>query len=442
MRIHFYKEKKLKKIKINGFNLKISEDWRIVELRDIVKNEKFSIVDGPFGSQLHSSEYVTEGIPLIRVNNINRNGNFNPADLVYIGEEKFEELKRSAVYSGDIILAKTGATIGKVCIFPNKFEKGLIASSCAKISIDFSKADNRYTFYFLLSDFGYNQILALATGATRPTINLMPISKIKIFLPKSLNEQQKIAHILMSIDKAIEAIDESIKIAERIKRGLMQELLTKGIGHKEFKDTKIGRIPKNWKVVKLKDLFNVETGTTPSTKKEEYWNNGTIYWITPIDLSKLNGEICISDSGRKITKKALEDCNLTLLPRGSIIISTRAPVGYVAVLDVDATFNQGCKGLIPKSFETTNVKFYCYYLLSVKKRLEQLSGGSTFKELSKNALENLQIPLPPLSEQCKIAEILSKWDKIIELKKAKKDKLEKMKKKVMELLLTGKVRVR
>ncbi|HEC87330.1 MAG TPA: hypothetical protein ENI49_05645, partial [Thermoplasmatales archaeon] len=203
----------------------------------------------------------------------------------------------------------------------------------------------------------------------------------------------------------------------------------------EFKQSPIGKIPEDWEVVKLGDVFSVETGTTPSTKREEYWENGRINWLTPTDLSKLNGKIHISGSERKITEKALKDYNLTLLPKGSIIVSTRAPVGYVAVLDVDATFNQGCKGLIPKSSEI-NTKFYCYYLLAIKQRLEQLSGGSTFKELSKNALENLLIPLPPLPEQQKIAEILSTVDNAIQKVDEAIAKTERLKKGLMQELLT------
>ena len=114
---------------------KIPKGWEIVKLKEIVTKDKFAIVDGPFGTQLHSEEYVNEGVPLIRINDITIDGFFNSAELTFIKEEKFQELKRSAIYPGDVLLAKTGATIGKVCIFPNKFEKGLIASSCAKISV-------------------------------------------------------------------------------------------------------------------------------------------------------------------------------------------------------------------------------------------------------------------------------------------------------------------
>nr|WP_162484741.1 restriction endonuclease subunit S [Methanocaldococcus jannaschii] len=100
------------------------------------------------------------------------------------------------------------------------------------------------------------------------------------------------------------------------------------------------------------------------------------------------------------------------------------------------------QGIIPKNNDSVNTEFYAYYLKFKKNLLENLSGGSTFKELSKSMLENFKIPLPPLEEQKQIAKILSSVDKSIELKKQKKEKLQRMKKKIMELLLTGKVRVK
>ena len=210
----------------------------------------------------------------------------------------------------------------------------------------------------------------------------------------------------------------------------------------EFKKELGCEIPKDWEVVKIRDVYNVETGTTPSTKIKDYWENGTIKWLTPMDLSKLNGKIHISDSERKITEKALKDYNLTLMPKGSIILSTRAPVGYVAVIDDEMTFNQGCKGLIPKNRELICTEYYAYYLLSIKRELERLSGGSTFKELSKQALENLKILLPPLEEQKAIAQILSTVDEAIQKVNETIKKAERLKKGLMQELLTGRVRVR
>ena len=204
----------------------------------------------------------------------------------------------------------------------------------------------------------------------------------------------------------------------------------------EYRDTEIGRIPKEWEVKKVYDLFDVVTGTTPSTRDKKYWDGGTINWLTPADLSKLNQTIYVNDSERKITESALKETTLTLMPERSIIISTRAPVGYVAVLKKPSTFNQGCKGLIPKRYDKVLSEFYYYYLLSQKHTLENLSGGSTFKELTKESLLNLSMPLPPLEEQQKIAEILSTVDKAIRKTDEAIAKTERLKNGLMQELLT------
>jgi len=197
-------------------------------------------------------------------------------------------------------------------------------------------------------------------------------------------------------------------------------------------------MPKDWEIKKIIELFNVQTGTTPSTKNQEYWRGGHINWITPSDMSKLNAKLSIKNSERKITEKGLKETNLTLIPTASIIISTRAPVGYVAITEGEATFNQGCKGLISKNKKEISPEFYAYYLLSKKRILENSSGGSTFKELSKDILENFFIPLPPLAEQKKIAEILSAVDSRLEMLRKRKGKIERIKKGLMNDLMTGK----
>ena len=195
-------------------------------------------------------------------------------------------------------------------------------------------------------------------------------------------------------------------------------------------------IPKKWKVKKIVDLFKIITGTTPSTKQKEYWDKGHINWVTPADMSKLNGKLFIENSERKITEKGLEETNLTLMPSDSIIISTRAPVGYVVIVKGKTTFNQGCKGLIPKNIKEINPIFYAYYLLSKKSLLEHSSSGSTFKELSKKGLEDFTVPIPPIFEQEKIAEIISTVDHSIEEIDESISKTEKLKKGLMQGLFT------
>ncbi|GBE54612.1 type-1 restriction enzyme EcoKI specificity protein [archaeon BMS3Bbin15] len=205
----------------------------------------------------------------------------------------------------------------------------------------------------------------------------------------------------------------------------------------KLKQTFIVELPEEWEFLKIIDLFEVKTGTTPPTKQKEFWENGDVNWITPADLNKVNGKIYIKKSHRKITDKALRDTNLNLLPKGSIILSTRAPVGYVNVLSKPSTFNQGCKGLLSRDIRTVNTEFYYYYLLTQKTYLENLSSGSTFKELSKDRLKNFHIPLPPFPEQKKIAEILSTVDDAIQKVGDAIAKTERLKKGLMQELLTN-----
>ena len=425
----FYKEINCKDTEIG----KIPRDWEIKKAKQICAK----VTDGT-----HDTPKPAEkGYYLITSKHI-KDGKIDFSEAYFISEKDYHETnKRSKVDLADVLFSMIG-TVGETAIVKENYPSFTIKN------VGLLKTNGNYLLaywlhYYFKSSCAKRYIRDNLKGTTQKYIPLHTLRDFPIVLPENIKEMKKIVEILNTIDKAIDKTDEIIAKTEKLKRGLMQKLLTKGIGHKEFKySEELGcKIPKEWEVVRLGNIFRVETGTTPSTKKKEYWKNGTINWITPTDLSKLNGKIHISNSERKITKEALRDHNLTLLPKGSIIVSTRAPVGYVAVLDIDATFNQGCKGLISKSSEI-NTEFYCYYFLSIKRKLEQLSGGSTFKELSKNALECIRIPLPPLPEQQKIAEILSTVDKKLELEKKRKEKLERVKKSLMEILLSGKVRVR
>lgn len=191
-----------------------------------------------------------------------------------------------------------------------------------------------------------------------------------------------------------------------------------------------------WEEKKLSELFRIETGTTPSTRSSEYWDNATVNWITPTDLSHNVGNVYISGSERKVTPKAVDENNLTLLPKKSLILSTRAPVGYVAVLENEAVFNQGCKGLVPKV--QLCPEFYYYCLLSKQKMLENRSSGSTFKELGKDLLEKVLLPFPSLAEQQRISQALSVLDARLENIERQKEKLQRIKISLMADLLSEK----
>ncbi|MEN3045350.1 MAG: restriction endonuclease subunit S, partial [Candidatus Hydrothermales bacterium] len=174
-------------------------------IKDLVdKNKKFPIVDGPFGTQLHMEEYTKDGVPVIRVVNLSFEGEFIEDNLVFISEEKFNELKRSEVNPDDLIIAKTGATIGKLALLPHKFQRAIIASSCLKVSFDKKYAHPNYYLRFFMLPIGQESIKTRGEGgSTRDTINLTPFSEIIVPYPP-LPEQVRIATVLSYFDDLIE----------------------------------------------------------------------------------------------------------------------------------------------------------------------------------------------------------------------------------------------
>jgi len=182
------------------------------------------------------------------------------------------------------------------------------------------------------------------------------------------------------------------------------------------------KIPEGWRECKLSDVADIVGGGTPSTKVAEYWN-GEIPWITPKDISNLNNRF-ISKGERNISKKGLENSSAKILPKGTILLSTRAPVGYLAIAKNDITTNQGFRSLIPHN-ETDNI--FLYYLL--KNNIEYLKSqatGTTFGELSGSVLKSLIFLFPSLPEQKAIASVLGSLDDKIDLLHRQNKTLEQM----------------
>jgi type I restriction enzyme S subunit len=333
-----------------------------------------------------------------------------------------------------VILFDDFTTDSRFVNFPFK-----VKSSAAKL---LRARDKNINLFYI---FNAMQLIKLKPGSEHKRFWISEYSRLSIPLPP-LPEQQKIAEILETIDNAIEKTDKIIEKYKRIKQGLMQDLLTKGIDENgnirnekthKFKDSPLGRIPEEWEVVRLGEVGNIVSGSTPSTYNDEYWN-GEIVWITPNDLSNIEN-IFIEDSSRKITQKGLKSCSAKIISANSVVVSSRAPIGYVKVSKVPFTTNQGCKSI------EYNGKFspiFLAFLLSNKvQNMINLGSGTTFQEISKSNLANLLIPLPPLPEQQRIAEILSQTDQAIEKEQQYKEKLQRIKQGLMEDLLTGKVRV-
>lgn len=167
-----------------------------------------------------------------------------------------------------------------------------------------------------------------------------------------------------------------------------------------------------WKECTLSNLGTIVGGATPSTKDSSNYENGSIAWITPKDLST-HTERFISHGERNITEKGLKSCSAQLMPQNSILFTSRAPIGYIAIAKNEVCTNQGFKSIVPN--KDTDFMFLYYLLKYNKDNIENLGSGTTFKEVSGSTMKSVPVKVPPLPTQQKIAAILSSLDDKIEL---------------------------
>lgn len=180
-------------------------------------------------------------------------------------------------------------------------------------------------------------------------------------------------------------------------------------------------LPQGWQLVELRSVVYVVNGTTPQSSTSDYWG-GDIVWITPTDLGKLK-EREIVTSERKITQSGFDSCGLRLVPSGTVILSSRAPIGHLGIAKTELCINQGCKALIPNA--NIDSDFLYFAMKKSVSALQALGSGSTFAEVSKTQVEKFELPLPPLTEQKRIAAILTEQLTSVEkARKASKARLE------------------
>jgi type I restriction enzyme S subunit len=265
-----------------------------------------------------------------------------------------------------------------------------------------------------------------------------------------LPEQQKIAQFLDQetgkIDKLITKKERLIELLKEKRTALISHAVTKGLNPDvPMKDSGVewlGAIPEHWEVKKLKYIFQVFNGSTPKSGVPEYWD-GNIFWVTPDDLGKLKGSTIFSTE-RKITQSGYLSCGTKLVAVGSLVLSTRAPIGHLAITGVELCTNQGCRCLVFRYKDS--IQFFYYFLMSARRELELWGQGTTFQELAKGKLESVFSILPPLPEQQKIAQFLdretSKIDNLITKTRTSIDHLKEYRTALISAAVTGKIDVR
>lgn len=241
-------------------------------------------------------------------------------------------------------------------------------------------------------------------------------------------EQERICSILGSVDEAVRAMQAVIDQIQRVKQGLLQQLFTRGIGHTRFKRSEIGEIPEEWEVQNLAEIALIILGQSPPSSACNvkakgypfYQGNADFGYWHPLPQRWI-------ENPPKVAKK------------DDILISVRAPVGELNIANADCCIGRGLGAIRPLS---ANRDFVYYTLLNARKSLASISQGSTFDAINGNELRNLSLLIPPLSEQQKIAAILNMVDDTIQANQAKMLQLQKIKRSLIQDLLTGRVRVK
>lgn len=263
---------------------------------------------------------------------------------------------------------------------------------------DFKGNDPKFIYYFL-------QTLNLknyAGGSAVPTLNRNHIHPINIIYPINFDEQKAIANILSSLDEKIEVNNQINKKLENMVQAIFKQWFVnfefpneEGMPYKssggEMVESELGMIPEGWKVGVINDIGVVTGGGTPSKKREDYYTDKGIPWITPKDLS-INKNRYINNGVTDITEEGLKYSSAKLMPKGTVLFSSRAPIGYMAISGKPLSTNQGFKSVVPHPEYGTE---FVYQLLSFNKNIiENHATGSTFKEISGGVLKQIKILLP------------------------------------------------
>ena len=402
----------------------VPKGWEETKLIDTSAKEKYSFTGGPFGSDLKSSDYTDNGVRIIQLQNIG-DGKFNNGYKIFTSEEKADELSSCNIFPGEIILSKMGDPVARATIIPSHHKRYLMASDGIRLKVDESKYDTFFIHEVINAPHFRGIALSKSTGSTRKRIGLTDLKNITFHCPP-LIEQQKIAKILSTWDKAISTTERLIDNTIQQKKALMQQLLT---GKKRLLDDGGKRFEGEWKEVKLSAVAQITMGSSPKSDAYNDFGDG-------LPLLQGNADIKNRKSVPRIyTSQITKECHID-----DILFSVRAPVGTVAISNHHACIGRGIASIKAKK---NNSQDYLYqWLLSFELKWERYSQGSTFEAVNSNDIKSLNLSVPNFKEQQKIATVLTNADKEIELLEQQLADLQQEKKALMQVLLTGKKRVR
>ncbi len=334
-------------------------------------------------------------------------GTFGKQADSFISKNLYEDYKNKYSFpkKGDILISAAG-TIGRTVIYdgcPAYFQDSNI--------VWISNNENLVSNHFL--SFCYKNIKWNTENTTIARLYNNNLKSIKIVVPETNSEQTRIAAFLTAVDKRVNLLQKKKAELELYKKGVMQKLFSSpllggdaaGRGGIRFKNDDGNNFP-DWEDKKLGEVCEIIGGGTPSTTIQEYWN-GEFNWFTPTEIKNKY----IQGSQRKISVLGLKKSSAKLLPKNTLLFTSRATIGDVGIAQIECTTNQGFQSFLPnESYET---EYLYYWLILNKKKFLRKSSGSTFIEISKGEISKIQIIIPCLKEQQKIASFLSSIDQSI-----------------------------
>ena len=362
------------------------EEWKTYRLEDLTIDGK-----GHYGIGAPAVDYDENKFTYLRITDINDDGSLNYSGLKSVDDP---EASKYLLQEGDIVFARTGNSTGRSYYYEPSDGQFVFAGFLIKFSLDPTKVNPRFLKYYTHSKMYYEWVQSFDTGATRGNINAQTFGSMEINLPPR-KVQDRLVEILRSID-------DKIKLNNRINHNLEEQAqaLYKSwfVDFEPFKggdfvDSELGLIPEGWRVGTLSELGDIVAGGTPSKTKPEYYTNNGIAWLTPKDLSiKCNkftarGEIDITEDGYK-------NSSAKLMPRGSVLFSSRAPIGYISIAKGDICTNQGFKSVVPTYAGTA---YLYYWLCENTEAIEAQASGSTFKEASGSLMRSFPALVPEKS---------------------------------------------
>lgn len=369
-------------------------EWNEILLESVITD----IAAGPFGSRLKVSSFVQSGFPIIDGANLK---GFKVTDNItkFVTEEKARSLSRSIAKRNDVVVTISG-TLGQIAYVPwtSRYPEYLCSQRQFRVTFDAQKVCVPYLVYYFHTHEGQNKILSFAnqTGVPALAQPLKNFRKIRVNLP-DIETQKRIVSVLSSLD-------DKIELNNKINANLEQQ--AQALFKAWFVDFEPfgGKMPEDWRRGTIADLGMVVGGSTPSKSKAEYYTENGIAWITPKDLS-VNKEKFIFRGENDITELGLKSCSVSIMPEGTVLFSSRAPIGYIAIAAGEVTTNQGFKSVVPN--KQIGTAYVYYFLKSSLSIIEGMASGSTFKEISGSTMKQVPALIPD-------PKILSKFNRYCE----------------------------